>query len=222
MKCALHGCRGKTFKPDYSIENCNNKCIDWQRIRIQEKLASDQVDSGRIPRTVECEVTRDLVDKIVPGDVVCCSGTVKALPTEESGSKNSNAQMYYLYIDANYIYKTASGILEEESCTRTETFQKDQLEFSEKDLYGILEIHNYEGDLFRLLVNSISPAIYGHQMVKAGILLTLMGGRKRESLNSKITIRSDPHILIVGDPGLGKSQMLTSAVRLAPRGVFTN
>ena len=33
-------------------------------------------------------------------------------------------------------------------------------------------------------------------------------------------MRGDPHILIVGDPGLGKSQMLKAASAVAPRGVY--
>lgn len=50
-------------------------------------------------------------------------------------------------------------------------------------------------------------------------MLTLFGGRRRNA-NSGSSIRSDPHILVVGDPGLGKSQMLMSTVKLAPRGVY--
>lgn len=55
--------------------------------------------------------------------------------------------------------------------------------------------------------------------MKAGLLLTLFGGRRRDQSKS---IRSDPHILVVGDPGLGKSQMLLSTVKLAPRGVYVS
>lgn len=33
-------------------------------------------------------------------------------------------------------------------------------------------------------------------------------------------MRSDPHVLVVGDPGLGKSQLLQSCANTAPRGVF--
>ena len=55
--------------------------------RIQEKLADDQVDSGRIPRTAECEVKDDLVDLVGPGDVVCVSGIVKILSVEEGNAQ---------------------------------------------------------------------------------------------------------------------------------------
>ena len=58
-------------------------------------------------------------------------------------------------------------------------------------------------------------------MVKAGLLLALFGGTSKFS-NDKdnVAVRGDPHILIVGDPGLGKSQMLTASHHVAPRSVF--
>lgn len=73
------------------------------------------------------------------------------------------------------------------------------------------EIHS-EPALFRLLVNSLCPAIYGHEMVKAGLLLGLLGGSQGSHT------RADSHVLVVGDPGLGKSQMLQACASVAPRG----
>lgn len=57
---------------------------------------------------------------------------------------------------------------------------------------------------------------------QAGIVLALFGGANTgiRSEEDRIPIRGDSHILIVGDPGLGKSQILRSASRLAPRGVY--
>jgi DNA helicase MCM8 len=66
------------------------------------------------------------------------------------------------------------------------------------------------------MVNSLCPSIYGHEMVKAGLLLALLGGSPRETGFG----RSDIHILVVGDPGLGKSQMLHAVTTVAPRGYF--
>lgn len=75
------------------------------------------------------------------------------------------------------------------------------------------EIHS-EPSLFRLLVNSLCPAIFGHEVVKAGLLLGLAGGSHYSGRDS----RCDAHILVVGDPGLGKSQMLQACASVAPRG----
>ncbi|KAI8613534.1 MCM2/3/5 family-domain-containing protein [Chytriomyces sp. MP71] len=217
-------CRGKTFLPDRSGLS-DTKTVDWQRIRIQEKLPDDQKDAGRIPRTVECELTDDLVDLVVPGDVVCVSGIVKVLETQE-GKFKKGASMYYLYISGNSLIKASSGSSDGDTQDAADEgnagFTKDGMSFSRKDLYGIRQIHDVGGDtLFPLLVNSLCPAIFGHEIVKAGLLLALFGGRRRTAQESKeIDIRSNPHVLVVGDPGLGKSQMLSAVVKAAPRGVY--
>ena len=69
-------------------------------------------------------------------------------------------------------------------------------------------------NLFNLLVHSVCPLIYGQELVKAGILLGLVGGNPSEHHRSNI------HVLMVGDPGLGKSQLLREASVLSSRGVF--
>lgn len=35
-----------------------------------------------------------------------------------------------------------------------------------------------------------------------------------------MSVRGDIHVLLVGDPGLGKSQLLQAAISIAPRGVL--
>ncbi len=80
-----------------------------------------------------------------------------------------------------------------------------------------------EPEIFRRLVSSLAPGIYGHHVVRAGLLLALLGGRRlRDDDCAKQLIhkRADIHVLVVGDPGMGKSQMLTAVAALAPRGVY--
>lgn len=50
--------------------------------------------------------------------------------------------------------------------------------------------------------------------MKAGLLLALLGGTKSD------TFRAESHVLMVGDPGLGKSQMLQACCNVAPRGIL--
>jgi DNA helicase MCM8 len=55
----------------------------------------------------------------------------------------------------------------------------------------------------------------------AGLLLALVGGSQKHAADrNKIAVRGDPHVLIVGDPGMGKSQMLRAVCKVAPRGVY--
>ena len=69
-------------------------------------------------------------------------------------------------------------------------------------------------NVFALLVHSLCPNIYGLELIKAGLLLSLFGGSATSS-----ELREDIHVLVVGDPGLGKSQMLLACSRVAPRGL---
>jgi len=77
---------------------------------------------------------------------------------------------------------------------------------------------------FDLLVRSLCPNIIGNDLVKAGIILCLLGGTPPEvsgiEARSGMTIRSNSHMLIVGDPGMGKSQMLLAANQVAARSVY--
>lgn len=85
--------------------------------------------------------------------------------------------------------------------------------FSELDMKAFNFIAS-QPNLFNLLVHSVCPSIYGQELVKAGILLCLAGGVSMENRRGNI------HVLMVGDPGLGKSQLLRAASALSPRGVF--
>ena len=77
---------------------------------------------------------------------------------------------------------------------------------------------------FDLLVRSLCPNIIGNDLVKAGIILCLLGGTPPDvsglEARSGMTIRSNSHLLCVGDPGMGKSQLLLSANQVAARSVY--
>jgi DNA helicase MCM8 len=206
VSCLEPECRGKQFSPLRTSPQ--TLTVDWQTIRVQELAGDRQREAGRIPRTIEIELTSDLVDSCVPGDMVAVTAVVKATGTNEGhGRQSKDKCMFLLYLDAV-------------SVTNNKGPDITHMQFSTKDYCGIREIHE-DNNVFRLLVNSLCPNIYGHEMVKAGLVLGLFGGtQKYADCQNNIPIRGDPHVLIVGDPGLGKSQMLQSAATLAPRGVY--
>ncbi|GAB5569405.1 DNA helicase MCM8 isoform X2 [Prionailurus iriomotensis] len=202
-KCPVPICRGRSFTALRSSPL--TVTMDWQSIKIQELMSDDQREAGRIPRTIECELVHDLVDSCVPGDTVTITGVVKVSNAEE-GSRNKNDKcMFLLYIEANSVSnsKGQKTKTSEDGCKHGAL-----MEFSLKDLYAIQEIQAEE-NLFKLIVNSLCPVIFGHELVKAGLALALFGGsQKYADDKNRIPIRGDPHVLVVGDPGLGKSQML--------------
>uniref|UniRef100_A0A803SNX2 DNA helicase MCM8 n=1 Tax=Anolis carolinensis TaxID=28377 RepID=A0A803SNX2_ANOCA len=215
-KCPLPECHGRSFTADRSSPYTIT--VDWQSIKIQELMSDDQREAGRIPRTIECELTQDLVDSCVPGDVITIAGIVKVANTDEGASRNKNDKcVFLLYIEANSISNTKG-----QKAKNYEQGINNQscMEFSLKDLYAVQEIQAEE-NLFKLIVNSLCPTIYGHEIVKAGLVLALFGGcQKYVDDKNRIPIRGDPHLLVVGDPGLGKSQMLQAVCNIAPRGVY--
>lgn len=73
--CIMRCCKGKTFVPIRSTV----QCIDFQKIRLQELLKSENHEEGRVPRTVECELSEDLVDSCIPGDVVTVTGVIRQI-----------------------------------------------------------------------------------------------------------------------------------------------
>ncbi|XP_059842238.1 DNA helicase MCM8 isoform X1 [Hypanus sabinus] len=215
-KCLAPDCRSRSFTPNRS--SSLTVTVDWQSIKLQELASDDKREAGRIPRTIECELVQDLVDSCVPGDMVTVTGIVKVANSSEGKSKNKDDKcMFLLYIEANSISnsKGRRNMVSEEV-----SGDSSSMEFTLKDLYAIQEIQAEE-NLLKLFVNSLCPAIYGHELVKAGLILALFGGcQKYVDDKNRIPVRGDPHVLIVGDPGLGKSQLLQAICNIAPRGVY--
>ncbi|XP_071552427.1 DNA helicase MCM8-like [Panulirus ornatus] len=207
MSCCIQNCRSRSFVPDRSHKLTHT--VDWQSFRIQEIISDDQREGGRVPRTVECEVREDLVDSCVPGDMVTVTGIVKVSQSQEGRGNKGDKCMFLLYIDASSVIKSKVG---------NDSASAAGIEFSIKDYYAIQEIQA-EPYLFKLLVASLCPAIYGHELVKAGLVLCLFGGCSKSGFD-RVPVRGDSHILVVGDPGLGKSQMLQACANVAPRGVY--
>ncbi|KAL5711249.1 DNA helicase [Ranunculus cassubicifolius] len=224
--CTVYGCKSRTFTPVRSTA----KAIDFQKIRLQELLKSENHEEGRVPRTVECELTEDLVDACIPGDVVTVTGIVKMINNymDVGGgkSKNKHQGLYYLYLEAVSIKNTKSQSTTEGSLDSNADARDSQLfdlySFSPRDLEFIVKFsQEHRSDVFRQILHSICPSIYGHELVKAGIALALFGGVRKHSMDqNKVPVRGDIHVIVVGDPGLGKSQLLQAAAAVSPRGIY--
>ncbi|KIE02469.1 DNA replication licensing factor mcm6, partial [Metarhizium majus ARSEF 297] len=75
--------------------------------------------------------------------------------------------------------------------------------------------------IYSRMVQSIAPMVYGHEVVKKGILLQLMSGVHKTTPEG-MQLRGDINICIVGDPSTSKSQFLKYVCSFAPRAVYTS
>jgi len=123
----------------------------------------------------------------------------RALLGEEQG------QFSYLYL------KVVSIELSEKAL--------DEVQISEEDEAKLREM-SMDPWIRERVISSVAPSIYGHWEIKEGIALSLFGGVPK-ILPDGTRIKGDIHLLIVGDPGTAKSQMLQFAHRAAPRSVYT-
>ncbi|KAJ8556976.1 hypothetical protein ON010_g8989 [Phytophthora cinnamomi] len=184
-------------------------------VRLQEMETTD-VGPGRMPRMIEVELYEDLVDTCIPGNVVTISGIVKSINSEiHEGRYGKRAQansLYILYICANSVENSAKVDKDKDKAS--------DIDFTKEDLEQISNIIN-QGDVFDRLVHSLCPGIYRNDIVKAGLILALLGGtRNTDDKDTTCVRRADSHVLVVGDPGLGKSQMLRAVSMVAPRAVY--
>lgn len=85
--------------------------------------------------------------------------------------------------------------------------RKEFLESLTKEEVQHLESMVRSDHIYSRLVSSIAPTVYGHEIVKKGILLQLMGGVHKQTPEG-MHLRGDLNVCIVGDPSVSKSQFL--------------
>jgi replicative DNA helicase Mcm len=177
--------------------------INSQEIRIQER--PEDLPPGQLPRSIDVKIEEDLVDISRPGDRVTITGIVRVLPEFLPG-KGGRLRTYNLYMDANHI-----EIMGKEPEEIQITPEEERL------------IQNMAKDprILEKIMASIAPSIYGHRDIKEAIMLLLFGGVPK-SLPDGIQTRGDINVLLIGDPGTAKSQLLQYVARIAPRGLYTS
>jgi replicative DNA helicase Mcm len=194
FECSRCSTKKLIFLPDSSVS------IDSQRVKIQEY--PENLRGGEQPQTIDVILEGDLAGLVNPGDRVVVNGIVRAKPRGLGQRKMTHMD---LYIEGNSV-----EILQQEY---------EEFEITEKDREKIMELAA-SSDIYEKIVKSIAPSIYGHEDVKLAIALQLFGGVPKK-LPDGTEIRGDIHILLVGDPGVAKSQLLRYVHRIAPRSVYT-
>ena len=176
--------------------------IDAQRIVLEE--APETLEGGEQPKRLAVFLKGDLVDpkmekRTAPGTKVKITGVVKevAMPLRTGG----HSTRYDIVMDSNYIEPVE------------ETFEEMNITKEEEE--EILEASK-DPRIYQRLILSIAPSIYGHEDIKAALMLQLMGGVQKIHEDGTKR-RGDMHVLLIGDPGVAKSQLLHFISKIAPK-----
>lgn len=197
------GTCGTSKLSDFDLLQDRSTFIDYQEIRVQEK--PEDLPAGVMPHSISLRLTGDLTDRVRPGDRVQITGIVVATP-DRHPLKNLQYTTFSLSVEVNYIEALMHELGE---VTLTPEEEKKIIEMS-KDPW-----------IYQKLVKSIAPSIYGLEEIKEAILLQMVGSVRR-TYPDGVTVRGDINLLLIGDPGTAKSQLLKYVQRIAPRGLYTS
>ncbi|MFX1482017.1 MAG: minichromosome maintenance protein MCM [Promethearchaeota archaeon] len=175
---------------------------DWQKVRIQE--SPEELPPGQMPRSVDVILEGDIVDISRPGDLVKVTGILQTTP--DFSRRGGKLATFNVFIEANGVE------ISEKEYT--------QLQISEDDVKRIEELSQHP-QVHERIQASIAPSIQGHDNIKESIALLLFGGVPK-LLSDGTRLRGKSNILMIGDPGTGKSQILKFVSGLAARGLYTS
>uniref|UniRef100_A0A0D9WNB7 Probable DNA helicase MCM9 n=1 Tax=Leersia perrieri TaxID=77586 RepID=A0A0D9WNB7_9ORYZ len=195
------GCGGANFQ----LIQDSITCHDYQEIKIQENV--QLLGVGSIPRSMPVILMDDLVDIVKAGDDVVVTGRLSAKWSPDIKDVRSNLDPMLL---ANFVRR--SNELKSDLDIPVEVINKFE-EFWEASITTPLKGRNS-------ILKGICPQIFGLFTVKLAVALTLIGGVQHVDA-SGTKVRREPHMLLVGDPGTGKSQFLKFAAKLSNRSVIT-
>ena len=194
-RCTSEGCKCTDFK----LRDDLSQYIDSQKIEIQE--FPEDLPPGAQPERLSAYFESSLAHKVQPGDRVALVGIIKPKAQFQGRRQKSEFDIYL------YAHSIDEKVGEDEDVEPTPA-----------ELIEIKELSLRE-DISNRIRDSIAPTIFGMEWEKSALALQQFGGVDKE-LPDGTRIRGDIHMLMMGDPGLAKSQLLRSASRIAPRGVM--
>ncbi|MFB6156602.1 MAG: minichromosome maintenance protein MCM [Haloferacaceae archaeon] len=196
-----HECQGCERQGPFRVNFDQSEFVDSQKLRVQE--SPEGLRGGETPQSIDVNVEDDVTGKVTAGDHVTVTGV---LHIEQMGGQNEKSPVFDLYMDG-----VAVEIEDEEF---------ENMDIDEEDVTEILELSE-DPDIYDRMVGSIAPTIYGFEQEKLAMALQLFSGVTKH-LPDGSRLRGDLHVLLIGDPGTGKSQLLSYIRNVAPRSVYTS
>jgi len=196
-----HECQGCERQGPFRVNFDQSEFVDSQKLRIQE--SPEGLRGGETPQALDVHVEDDITGEVTPGDHVSATGVLRL---EQQGDNQDKSPVFDFYMEG------MSVDIDEE--------QFEDMDITNEDKKAIYEISN-DDDVYERMIASIAPSIYGYEQEKLAMILQLFSGVTKQ-LPDGSRIRGDLHMLLIGDPGTGKSQMLGYIQNIAPRSVYTS
>ncbi|KAE9593354.1 hypothetical protein Lal_00028751 [Lupinus albus] len=216
-------CLREECKSRNSMTLVHNRCrfTDKQIVRLQE--TPDEIPEGGTPHTVSVLMHDKLVDAGKPGDRIEVTGIYRAMSVRIGPSQRTVKSLFKTYIDCLHIKKNDKSrmLIEDAMDVDNGPGRSSEEVFFDKDKVAQLKELSRQPDIYERLTRSMAPNIWELDDVKKGLLCQLFGGNAL-TLASGASFRGDINILLVGDPGTSKSQLLQYIHKLSPRGIYTS
>ncbi|WP_224448033.1 minichromosome maintenance protein MCM [Haloprofundus salilacus] len=196
-----HECQGCERQGPFRVNFDQSEFIDSQKLRVQE--SPEGLRGGETPQSIDINVEDDITGRVTAGDHVTMAGV---LHIEQMKNGQEKSPIFDLYMDG------VSVTIEDE--------EFEDMDITEEDKEKIVELSSHP-NIYDEMVASVAPAIYGYEKEKLAMILQLFSGVTKH-LPDGSRIRGDLHMLLIGDPGTGKSQMLSYIQNIAPRSVYTS
>lgn len=188
----------------YFVVHEDSQFMDQQILKLQ--AAPDQVPVGELPRHILVSADRYLTNRVVPGSRCTIMG-VFSIYQRNKGSKKDAIAIRNPYLRAvgisTDVDHSASGA-----------------SFSDEEVQEFEELAR-SPDLYDRFARCIAPSIYGNMDIKKAVACLLMGGSKK-ILPDGMKLRGDINVLLLGDPGTAKSQLLKFVEKVSPIAIYTS
>ncbi len=185
----------------WKLREEDSRYVDHQKVEIQE--SPEGLRGGAQPERLTIFMKDDLVQAVDPGDRVCLNGVLTTQARRQGQNKRTEFN------------KILTGVSVE---VQQQEFEEIVLEPEDEE--RILELSR-DPRIYDRLRASFAPTIQGMEQVKDSLVLSLFGGVAKHYRDGSRT-RGDIHVMLVGDPGVAKSQLLRYLSKLAPRSVYTS
>jgi len=193
------GCKRSASATKFRLMTETSLYLDTQKLEIQE--SPEGLRGGAEPQRLTLYLEDDLTGRITPGERLIMNGVLRSVQKGRPGAKST---LFDIFMDVNSVEK--------------EQVEFEEIEVTEDDARLIRDA-GASPDIFRMITASIAPSLYGMHVEKEALALQLFSGVPKLMPDGR-RIRGDIHVLMVGDPGVGKSELLSYMSRLSPRGIY--